>query len=597
MSRGDGRRVTAGRVVVEVLKAEGVGWVFGLPGGHTLGIYDALYDTPEVRHILVRHEQAAANMAAAYAQLTGEPGVCLATAGPGVTNLISGIAEAYMGALPIVAVCGRGPTATAHRGASQELATDRVVAPVTKWSVRVDRADLLVDVLRQAFTIARSGKPGPVLVEIPWDLVGEEVGWDSYLPAGAPSRPAGDAQRVAAAAELLGGARRPIIVAGGGTVASGALAELRELAELLPAPVLTTLAGRGSIPDDHPLSVGGLGVHRNRLSKRLLAEADVVLGLGCRFEEMETNWKPGFVPSPEAGYVQVDVDPAEIGRGVPAQVGVVGDVRAVLGQLAAAVRERERGPPAGAFRDHPRVKEAVAEMAEIDAEVERLAERDQRPMHPLRVIRSVRAAFPREATVAIDIGAITQHMAGGHPYFRVFEPRSLIVPSSFYGMGFAASALPVARLVHPHRPAVGFVGDGSFQMVLHVLPVAAEHRLPVTWCVLNDRALGSIWDGQRRGFGGRIIATEFQVQPDFARIAEACGCYGERVEDPAGVEAALARALAANAGGVPAVLDFAVARERLPQTLEYASREPSESEAHLSAGSRAPSGAVLERPR
>ncbi len=569
-------RMKAGRAIVDVLEAEGVRHVFGLPGGHVIGIYDALYETPGIRHVLVRHEQAAASMAAGYAQLTGEPGVCLVTAGPGCTNLLSGIAEAYVGCLPIVVLSGRGSTATAHRGAAQEVATDRIFAPVTKWSVRVDRADLLAGVLRQAFALARSGKPGPVLVDIPRDLLDAELPEAPYIPVGPPPRPAAEPSRIAAAAEALAAAERPIVVAGGGTVASGAFAQLRSLAELLALAVLTTLAGRGSIPDDHPLSAGGLGAHRNRLSKRLLAEADVVLGLGCRFEEMETNWRPGFVPAPDACTIQVDVDPAEIGRSVPAWIGVVGDVRTVLEQLIQALRGSAAALPPDGFAGHPRTLAAAAELAEIDAEAAAIAAGEERPIHPLRVIRAARAAFPRETTVAIDIGCLAQHMAGGTPFFRVFEPRSLIVPSSFYGMGFAAAALPAARLVYPDRPALGFVGDGSFQMVLHVLPTAAEQGLPVTWCVLDDRSLGSIRDIQQYRLGERIIATDFQVQPDFARIAEACGCHGERVDDPAEVEGALDRALAANRQGLPAVLDFVVGRERLLQTLEYFGFYPEE---------------------
>jgi acetolactate synthase-1/2/3 large subunit len=568
--------VKAGRAVVDILRAEGVRFVFGLPGGHVLSIYDALYDTPEITHILVRHEQTAASMAAAYAQLTGEPGVCLVTAGPGCTNLVSGIAEAYVGSLPIVVIAGRGATANAHRGAAQEVATDRIFAPITKWSVRVDRADLIVDVLRQAFTIARNGKPGPVLVDIPRDLVDADVPLTPYLAVGAPPRPAASADRIEAAADALAGADRPLIVAGGGTVASDGFEQLRTLAELAAIPVVTSLAGRGSIPDDHALSVGGLGAHRNRLSKRLLAEADVVLGLGCRFEEMETNWRPGSVPTPEACYIQVDIDPAEVGRSVPARIGLVGDIRTVLEQLVAALRERGSVLPPGDFADHPRTRAAVAELEQIEAECAAVAESEQRPIHPVRVIRAIREVFPRETTVAIDVGCITQHIAGGTPFFRVFEPRSLIVPSSFYGMGFAAAALPTARLVYPDRPAVGFVGDGSFQMVMNVLPVAAEYHLPVTWCVFNDGALGSIRDIQQYRFGERILATEFAVQPDFAMIAEACGCHGERVEDPAEVDDALVRALEANGRGLPAVLDFVVARERMLQTLEHYAFYPEE---------------------
>ncbi len=575
MSAGGGAELTAGQAVVEVLKAEGVRCVFGLPGGHVIDIYDALYDAPEIRHVMVRHEHAAACMAAGYAQLTGELAVCLVTAGPGATNLLTGIAEASVGALPVIVLAGRGSTATAHRGASQEIATDQMFAPVTKWAVRVDRADLLPDVLRQAFAIARNGKPGPVLIDIPRDLLSQQVTLAGYQPAGPPARVAADPASVDAAAGALLGARRPVIIAGGGAVASGAFAELRALAELLGAPVLTSLAGRGSLPDDHPLAAGGLGAHRNPVSARLLAEADVVLGLGTRFEEMETNWRPGFVPAPKACYIQVDIDPAEIGRGVPAQLGVVGDIRRVLGQLAGVLRGQVAGTAAGAASDpagldsHPRARAIADGIASLEKSIDQAAGSGQVPIHPLRVIRAVRTLFPRNTTVAIDVGCLAQHMAGAFPFFRVFEPRSLIVPSSFYGMGFAAAALPAARIAYPDRPAVGFVGDGSFQMVLSVLPAAAEQRLPVTWCVLNDDAFGSIWDIQELRFNRRIIDTEFSLQPDFAKIAEACGCYGRRVEDPAEVDAAIAEAMAANERGIPAVLDFAVARERLRQTREH----------------------------
>jgi acetolactate synthase I/II/III large subunit len=559
---------TAGRAIVDVLHAEGVRQVFGLPGGHVLSIYDALHDSPEIATYLVRHEFAAAAMAAGYAQLTSEPGVCVVTAGPGCTNLLTAVAEAYVGCLPMVLFAGRGATVSAQRGASQEVATEQIFAPVTKWSVRVDRPDHVVPVVRRAFAEARSGRPGPVLVDLPRDILDSEVADAPYVPVAPPTHPSGDAAAVDAAAEALSRAERPLIVAGGGAIASGAADEVRALAERLAAPVLTTLAGRGIIPDDHPLSLGGLGAHHTRLSQRLLLEADVVLGLGCRFEEMETNWSPTAVPSKDATYIQVDVHAPEIGRSVPAQIGIVGDVAAVVTQLLPKVET--------AAGDSARVDAAAAELAEIEAEFDRDADSDMRPMHPFRPIRALRSALPRGAVTAIDVGCLAQHMVGVTPYYRVFEPRTLIVPSSFYGMGFAAAAAPAARIAHPDRPAVCFVGDGSFQMVMNVLPVAAEYELGVTWCVLNDNALGSIRDTQVHRFGERIVDTEFTVQPDFALIARACGCHGERVEDAADLEGAVKRALEANEGGTPAVLDVLVSPERVLGTLEHFSFYPQE---------------------
>jgi acetolactate synthase-1/2/3 large subunit len=562
------REMTAGRAVVQVLKAEGVRAIYGLPGGHVLPIYDALYDAAEISHFLVRHEQAAASMAAAYAQLTGELAVCLVTAGPGATNLVTNVAEAYVGALPMVILAGRGGTNTTYRGASQEVDTDQIFRPITKWAERVDRADLIPAALHEAFAIARNGKPGPVYLDLPRDILGEKIKFGRYVPAGPRACPRGEPESIRAAVALLLDAANPLIVAGGGTIASGASEALQALAEALSAPVITTLSGRGAIDDDHPLSVGGLGAHRNPLSKRLLVEADVILSLGARFEEMETNWQPAALPAPAARIIQVDIDPVEIGRSVPAELAIIGDIRAVAEDLLAAIRARDpdRTRP---FQPNALTQGYAVELRRIADEIAKQAASRQRPIHPLRVIRAARQALPRQATIAIDVGCLTQHMVGSLPLFPVHLPRSLIVPSSFYGMGFAGSALPVARQVYPDRPAVGFVGDGSFQMMMHVLPMAAEYRLGVTWCVLNDRALGSIRDAQEFALDNRIIDTDFGVQPDFAKIAEACGCYGELVTDPAAVDGAIARALAANQKGVPAVLDFIVARERMQQTYDH----------------------------
>jgi acetolactate synthase-1/2/3 large subunit len=345
------------------------------------------------------------------------------------------------------------------------------------------------------------------------------------------------------------------------------------VAELLRAPVLTSMSGRGILPDDHVLAAGGLGAHRNVLSKRLLAEADVLLGLGTRFEEMETNWRPGYVPAPGARYIQVDLDGAEMGRSIPAHTPILGDVRTVLGQLLEVIRGRAAGGP---LAEDPRVLEVIEGVAEIDAVTDKALADDRVPLSPLRVIREARLAFPRETTVAVDVGCLAEHIAGAFPFFRVYEPRSFIAPSSFYGMGFATSAAPVAKIVYPGRPALCFCGDGSFQMVLPVLPAAAENHLPVTWCVLDDQALGSIRDLQEFRMHGRYLATSFEFQPDFAAIAAACGCYGETVTSPDQIGPALRRALAANTAGQPAVLGFRVAPDRMEQSREHFNLYPAD---------------------
>lgn len=558
--------IPASRAVVEILRAEKVRTVFGLPGGHIIGILDALFDCPDIRFIRTRHEHAAAHLAVAQSQLTREPAVCLVGPGPAATNLLTGIAEAFHAALPVVVLAGRGRACVAHRGDSQTAPTELIFAPVTKWAVRVERAELIPEILRRAFHLARSGRPGPVLVDLPADLLNETIPWQGYHPAPRPAVLRGALDAIVQAAQSLTAAWRPLIVAGGGVLAAGAWTEVTALAERLCAPVLTSLSGRTSIPDDHPLSAGGLGIHSTPLSQRLLNEADVVLSLGCRFEAMETNWETDFLPAADAQLIQVDIEAAEIGRSIPASLGIVGDIRSVCADLLDELGADRR---ARGLDHHPRVIRLRQEVAALDATAAAIAASDERPLHPLRVVRAARSVFPRESTVMVDIGALAQQISGAFPWFRLYEPRSLIAASSFYGMGDAAAGLPAARLVHPERAAVGFVGDGSFQMMMDVLPVAAEYRLGVTWCILNDAALGSIWDIQDGRLDGRILATRFEPPPDFAKLGEACGCHGERVEMPAEIEPALRRALEANQNGRPAVLDFIVARRRTRQTAKF----------------------------
>jgi acetolactate synthase-1/2/3 large subunit len=555
----------AAQAVVEALRAEGVRAVFGLPGSHVLGVLDAIYRANDIAFYRVRHEHSAAYMAFAYAQLTGEPGVVLVTAGAGATNLVTGVAEAFCGAQPMVVLAGRVATAHAHRGESQDVPTERIFAPITKLAMRVDRAEALPDLLGQAFQIARSGRPGPVYLDLPADLLGREIVCN-YRPAPRAGRARAPADAIAQAADLLAVAERPLIVVGGGALASGARAEIVALAERLAAPMLVSLTGRSLIDDDHPLAAGGLGVHGSPVSQILLNEADVLLNLGCRFESMSTNWRPEFSPSPEVRHIQVNIDPTEIGRSFPAALGLVADVKTVAADLDAALSAKGM---ARDWRVTPRATALREKLDALETEVESICLRDDKPLHTVRILRAAQKAFGREAIYGLDIGCLAEQLPGSPTFLKLHEPRTLLAPSSLCGMSDAAAGLAVARIVHPERPCVGFVGDGSFQMMLDALPVAAEYRLGVTWCILNDEALGSIWDLQNARLERRFIATEFAFQPDFAALARACGCHGERVVEPADIEPALARAREANAGGQPAVIDFVVARVRAPQTVKF----------------------------
>ncbi|HKT58171.1 MAG TPA: thiamine pyrophosphate-binding protein [Microbacterium sp.] len=574
-------RTTAGHALAHALHAEGVRMVFGMPGGHVLDIYDGLYDIPEIQTVLVRHEHAAAAMAAGWAQLTGEIAVVVATAGPGATNLVTAVAEAYIGSTPMVVLAGRATTTTSPRGASQEASTEEVFRPITKWSVRVDRPELVTHAVRRAFAIARSGKPGPVYLDLPRDVLAEEIDVVDYEVSGRAPRVVPDQALVEAAAAHLRAARRPIVVCGGGVLASAAWEEAVALAEAIDAPVLTSLSGRGSIADDHPLSVGGLGAHRNPVSKRMLAEADVVLGLGTRFEEMETNWREGFVPAPDATYIQVDIDPAEIGNSIPATIGIVGDLKVAASRILDAITAAGPAPDAGATERAERAERARAELVEYTQQIAEVSARPATPLHPLTVITQVRSAFPRETSLAIDVGVLSQHMAGSSACFPVFEPRSVISPSSFYGMGYTTAAVPAAKLARPDAPAICFTGDGSFQMSSHIIATAAEYRLGVTWIVLNDNALGSIKDVQLYRFNGRVSDTDFAQQPDFAALAQASGCAGFHVETVADLESALVQAQEANGRGIPAVIDCIVSPERMRQSREHYPYYPPAAEGEL----------------
>jgi acetolactate synthase-1/2/3 large subunit len=309
-------------------------------------------------------------------------------------------------------------------------------------------------------------------------------------------------------------------------------------------------------------------MHRNMLSKKLLNEADVVLGLGCRFEQFETNWLPGWIPAPDICYIQVDTDPAEIGKSVIPKIGIISDIKLLLEDMTAAVKAKNGPDFRTGFRDLSRIREIAELKGQVEEDMRRAAARNDKPLYPGRVVRTARDVFPRDATAAVDIGCLAQAMGGAFPYFSIYEPRSIIPCTSFYCMGYAASAAPMAKLIYPDRPAVAFCGDGSFQMIMNVLPAAAENHLPVTWCILDDGCLGSI-KRQQQGMFNTCFQTAFTVRPEFAAIAKACQCYGEKVEDPDEVGPALDRALEANNKGLPAVLDFRVIAEGPEAAIEY----------------------------
>jgi acetolactate synthase-1/2/3 large subunit len=545
--RGPMKKMTGWQMVVEILKAEGVKYIFGLPGSPTC-LYDALYDEPAVKPILVRHEAAGGFMAMAYALLTGEPAVCFASPGPGIANLVPAMLEALATCAPVIAPCTGISGHKDGRGAFQETDQMGIMKPVTKWAVRVPYADRIPWAMRRAFSLATNGQPGPVYVEIPVETGRAQAEMPGYVPPDRYIRTAGDPARVAEAARLLAEADRPLIVAGGGLLRSGAHAEFGELAELLGMPVMTTPSGRGCISEDHPLSIGQVGLYRTRLGVQAFEEADLLLTVGSRNEEFQTGaWR---IFPPGAKFIQIDIEPFEIGRNWLPDVAVIGDAKLVLADLLTILRGREKAEWQRRGEEHARAKRAY------EAEVALEGQTDEMPLKTKRVLYELNRVFGKD-TVLVHENGSQDLWSYFSPYYKVLDLNSVVAPGEQTCMGMGVAGAIGAKLACPDKKVVCITGDGAFQMHYQELPTAVQYGAPLTWVVLDNRSLGWIKFGQKR-LGGRYIAVDYEVQPDFVGLAQACGCYGESVEKPAQVRGALERALRANQDGKPAVLAFTV---------------------------------------
>jgi acetolactate synthase-1/2/3 large subunit len=539
--------LTGWQMVVKALKDEGVKYVFGLPGSPTC-LYDALYDEPAIKPVLVRHETAGGFMALAYALLTGEPAVCFASPGPGIANLVPPMLEALAACAPVIAPCTGISGHTYGQGAFQETDQVGIMEPVTKWAVRVPYAGRVSWAMRRAFSLATNGQPGPAFVEIPVEVGSAKVENSGYKPAERYIRPAGDPTRIRQAADLLAGAQRPLIVAGGGALRSGAHAELQSLAELLGMPVMTTPSGRGLISEDHALSIGQVGLYRTRLGIQAFEESDLLLTVGSRNEEFQTGaWR---IFPPGAKFVQIDIESFEIGRNWFPDAAVVGDAKLVLADLLAILKDQGKSEWQARGEEWARAKKAYA--AEVAAE----GQTDEMPLKTKRVLYEINQVFG-DNTVLVHENGSQDLWSYYSPYYRVLGNSAVVAPGEQTCMGMGVSGAIGAKLALPEKKVVCITGDGAFQMHNQELPTAVQYGTPVTWVVLDNRSLGWIKFGQKR-LGERYISTDFEVQPDFVQLARACSCYGERVEAPGEVRGALERALKANKDGQPAVVVFGV---------------------------------------
>jgi acetolactate synthase-1/2/3 large subunit len=518
-------KMNGANALLESLERQGVKHIFGILGGAILPVYDALCHHPKIRHILARHEQGAAHAADGYARASGKPGVCFATSGPGATNLVTGIANAYMDSSPVIALTGQVPSGGVNssyiigRDAFQEADIIGITTPITKYNVQLRTAAEIPAVVNEAFYIATTGRPGPVLVDFPKNVQVETANVDfntkidirGYRPPGNPHP-----LQIRKAVELLGEAERPVILAGGGVISGDAADELLTVAEILLSPVATTFMGKGAFPEIHPLSIGNIGMHGNPLANKLLLEADVLLAVGTRLSDRATGNLDTFCP--EAKKIHIDIDTAEIGKNVQVDIPIVADAKkalsAIYERLIQQVKKRTDSPWM------QRVREARALLNPP-------GKTENGELKPKLLLQTLRKLLPDDAIVTTEVG---QNQMWSALYFKALKPRTFISSGGLGTMGFGFPASIGAKTACPDRPVVDIAGDGSFIMTEQELASSVIENIPVTVIVLNNGVLGMVAQWQRMFYKKRYMAVKLGTYPDFVKLAEAYGAQGFRAQ-------------------------------------------------------------------
>ena len=549
--------MNGGQALIKALETEGVEVMFGLPGGAILPVYDPIIDST-IRHILVRHEQGAGHMAEGYAHATGRPGVAMVTSGPAATNIVTPLCDAYMDSIPIVVITGQVGTAAIGTDAFQECDTVGITRSVTKHNELVMNAEDIPRAVREAFHIATTGRPGPVLLDIPKDIVDPKnprsaMEWywptDAEIEAGLPGyKPTtrGHAKMIREAANLILESRRPVIYAGGGILKARAAEALRELAELTGIHVVTTLMARGAFPDSHPLCLGMPGMHGNFTAVTSMQKADLLIALGSRFDDRVTGKVATFAP--DAKIIHVDVDPAELGKVRRPDVPIVGDCRLVIEELVRAVRDLGGGD---AQPDRSAWKSQVSGWQEKYPLTYQQSEAGE-ALKPQFVLEHLRDSTPEDTIVVSGVG---QHQMWTSQYWRFDHPYTFVNSGGLGTMGFAVPAAIGAKVGMPDRTVWAVDGDGCFQMTAQELVTAASERIPIKVAILNNAYLGMVRQWQEMFYEERYSEVYLSPDlPDYVKWAEAMGCVGLRVESPEEVQSAIDKA-----NGIddrPVVIDF-----------------------------------------
>ena len=531
--------ITGAKALIESLKKENVEVIFGYPGGAMLPIYDELYGA-DIRHILVRHEQAAAHAADGYARATGKTGVCFATSGPGGTNLVTGIATAYMDSVPIVAITGQVPRPLLGVDAFQEADITGITMPITKHNYLIKKAEEIPRVVKEAFYIASTGRPGPVLIDIPKDVTTdlldfnypEEINLRSYNPVAAVN-----IEQLKHAASLITASEKPVIYAGGGIIISHAAEELLQFAELIAAPVTGTLMGKGAFPDTHPLSVGMIGMHGTKDANYAIQESDLIIAVGARFDDRVTGKLESFAPS--AKIIHIDIDPAEIRKNVRVDVPVVGDAKTVLTKLTALIKQHQPKTSRWLERVNKWKKESP------------LYYKKNGMIKPQYVVECIYELYP-DAIIVTEVG---QNQMWAEQYFKYTRPRTFISSGGLGTMGYGFPAAIGAKVGLPDATVIDIAGDGSFQMNSQEIATAVQSEIPVVVAILNNGYLGMVHQWQELFFEERYSSTVIEESVDFVKLAEAYNAVGLRAVKPEDVKPILKEAVES---GKPTIIDFII---------------------------------------
>jgi acetolactate synthase-1/2/3 large subunit len=535
-------KLTGAQIICEGLVREGVEVIFGFPGGAIIPLYDTLPQYPRLRHILVRHEQGAAHAADGYARATGKVGVCMATSGPGATNLVTGIANAHLDSSPVVAITGQVARPFIGKDAFQEVDISGITLPITKHNYLVLDVGSLAGIVKEAFYLARTGRPGPILIDVPRDVFIDQAEFNYPtkldLPGYKPTLQ-GHVAQIKKAAKVINEAQRPLIIAGRGVIMSGAYGELKQLAETAQIPVITTLLGIGCFPESHILSFGMLGMHGMAYANMAVEAADVIIAIGMRFDDRATGKVSEFAP--HASIIHIDIDPAEIGKNVPVAVPIVGDVKLVLNALNKLIISTER-------------IDWFQQLDEWRKEHPSTVIRECEGLLPQLVIRKIYEVTQGEAIIVTGVG---QNQMWAAQHYCYDKPNSLISSGGLGTMGFELPAAMGAKVGCPDTTVWCVAGDGGFQMTIQELATLVQDKVAVKIAIINNGYLGMVRQWQELFYGRRYVATPLSG-PDFVKIAEAYGIPGLRVRRKAEIVPAIEQAMKEKG---PFLIDFVVEPE------------------------------------